>query len=406
MMKKRLYLAASLVLSLGMVLSGCGSGSQGGQPSDPSSPNGSTAAGGTTIKIATASPLSGSVATLGDAIKLGAQLKLEENQSKFEQLGYKLELVPLDDQADPKKGVANAQLVGADTAILGVIGHLNSGVSIPSSETYEKYNVAMITPASTATDLTDHNLKAVNRIVARDDFQGPAGADFAVNELNAKKIFVIQDKTAYGQGLAAAFKGAAENLGAEIVGYEGITVGEKDFNGVLNQVLAKKPDVIYFGGLYGEGGLLIKQAREKGISVPFMGGDGIDSSTLVEISGDKVANTYYTSVAADVSKIEAGKQFAENYKAKFGKNVESYSAYGYDAMGVMLNAVESAIKANGGKMPTREQVRDAVRATQDYQGLVTKVGFDSKGDNNFATVYIFKFEQQAYPGTQVGEVRK
>ncbi|MEW9668371.1 branched-chain amino acid ABC transporter substrate-binding protein [Ammoniphilus sp. 3BR4] len=406
MMKKRLYLAASLVLSLGMVLSACGGGSQGGQPSSPSSPNGSTEGGGTTIKIATASPLSGSVATLGDAIKLGAQLKLEENQSKFEQLGYKLELVPLDDQADPKKGVANAQLVGADTAILGVIGHLNSGVSIPSSETYEKYNVAMITPASTATDLTDRNLKAVNRIVARDDFQGPAGADFAVNELNAKKIFVIQDKTAYGQGLADAFKGAAESLGAEIVGYEGITVGEKDFNGVLNQVLAKKPDVIYFGGLYGEGGLLIKQAREKGISVPFMGGDGIDSSTLVEIAGDKVANTYYTSVAADVSKIEAGKQFAENYNAKFGKNVESYSAYGYDAMGVMLNAVESAIKANGGKMPTREQVRDAVRATQDYQGLVTKVGFDSKGDNNFATVYIFKFEQQAYPGTQVGEVRK
>lgn len=406
-MRKQFYSAASLVLSLGMLLSACGGGSQGTDGQPPStSPNGSTNTRATTIKIATASPLSGSVATLGDAIKMGAQLKLEESQPKFEQMGYKLELVPLDDQADPKKGVANAQLIGADTAILGVIGHLNSGVSIPSSETYEKYNVAMITPASTATDLTDRNLKAVNRIVARDDFQGPAGAEFAVNELNAKKIFVIQDKTAYGQGLADAFKGAAESLGAEIVGYEGITVGEKDFNGVLNQVVAKKPDVVYFGGLYGEGGLLIKQAREKGISVPFMGGDGIDSSTLVEIAGDKVTNTYYTSVAADVSKIEAGKQFAENYKAKFGKNVESYSAYGYDAMGVMLNAVESAINANGRTMPTREQVRDAVRATQDYQGLVTKVGFDSKGDNNFATVYIFKFESQAYPGTQVGEVRK
>lgn len=406
-MRKQFYSAASLVLSLGMLLSACGGGSQGTDGQPPStSPNGSTNTRATTIKIATASPLSGSVATLGDAIKMGAQLKLEESQPKFEQMGYKLELVPLDDQADPKKGVANAQLIGADTAILGVIGHLNSGVSIPSSETYEKYNVAMITPASTATDLTDRNLKAVNRIVARDDFQGPAGAEFAVNELNAKKIFVIQDKTAYGQGLADAFKGAAESLGAEIVGYEGITVGEKDFNGVLNQVVAKKPDVVYFGGLYGEGGFLIKQAREKGISVPFMGGDGIDSSTLVEIAGDKVTNTYYTSVAADVSKIEAGKQFAENYKAKFGKNVESYSAYGYDAMGVMLNAVESAINANGRTMPTREQVRDAVRATQDYQGLVTKVGFDSKGDNNFATVYIFKFESQAYPGTQVGEVRK
>ncbi|RBW71362.1 branched-chain amino acid ABC transporter substrate-binding protein [Bacillus taeanensis] len=403
-MSKKLFCILMLVVLVFGVLAGCTSS----KSNQPASSDGDSASSSspTVIKVAAASPLSGSIATLGEAIKLGAQLKLEENKKKFEELGYKLELVPYDDQADPKKGVANAQMIAADTAILGVIGHLNSGVSIPSSETYQKYNIAMISPASTATDFTDRGLAVVNRIVARDDFQGPAGADFAVNELSAKKIFVIQDKTAYGQGLAEAFKSSAEELGAEIVGYEGITVGEKDFNGVLNQVLSKKPDLIYFGGMYSEGGLLVKQAREKNISVPFMGGDGIDSSTMVEIAGDKISNTYYTSVAADVSKIEAGVNFAESYKEKFGKNVESYSAYGYDAMGVMLAGIEKAIEDNNGSLPTREQVSSTVRATQNYEGVVTKVGFDEKGDNKYAKVYIFKFDTPTYPGEQVGEVTK
>ncbi|GER67686.1 branched-chain amino acid ABC transporter substrate-binding protein [Weizmannia acidilactici] len=368
----------------------------------------SNASGGSmqVIKIATQSPLSGGSATLGEAIKLGAQLALEEQQAKFKKMGFKLQLVPYDDQGDPKKGVSNAQLIGSDDQVFGVIGHLNSGVSIPASEVYEKYAIPMISPASTATEVTDRNLKTVNRVCARDDFQGPAGASYAVKTLKAKKIFVIQDKTAYGQGLADAFKAAAEKLGAKIVGYESITVGEKDFNGVLNSVSSAKPDLVYFGGLYAEGGLIVKQARAKGIDVPIMGGDGLDSSTYVDIAGGAVKNTYLTSVAGDVSKTSEGKKFAENYKNKFRKNVESYSAYAYDAMGVMLKGLENAIKANGGKIPTREQVRDAVRAIKDYKGVVTEVDFDSKGDNKYAKVFIYKFNKAAYPAEQEGEISK
>jgi len=402
-MKKALSVVLSSALFVG-ALAGCGGGSDTGKGTEGGTSGGTTGGGDLqVIKIATQSPLSGGSATLGESIKLGAQLALEENQQKFNDLGFKLELVPQDDQGDPKKGVANAQQLGADTAILGVVGHLNSGVAIPSSEIYEKYSMVMVSPANTATDVTDRKLKTVNRIVARDDFQGPAAAAFAINELKAKNIFVIQDKTAYGQGLADAFKGAAEKLGATIVGYEGITVGEKDFNGVLNQVTSKNPDFIYFGGLYSEGGLLIKQAREKGIEVPIMGGDGLDSSTLVDIAGDKIVNTYYSSVAADITKTDAGKEWAARYKEKFGKNVEGFSAYGYDAMGVLLNGLEAAIKANDGKLPSREQVRDAVRAVKDFEGVVTKVGFDDIGDNNFAKVFIFKFEGPTYPGIQVSE---
>jgi len=396
--KKVLSLAMTATLALG-VISGCSATS-----SSDGKDSGSD--GKKVIKIATQSPLSGGSATLGEAIKLGAQLAIEEQKDKFADMGFELQLDAKDDQGDPKKGVANAQLIGADQSVLGVVGHLNSGVSIPASEVYEKYNIISISPASTATDFTDRSLKSVSRVVARDDFQGPAGAQYVINTLKAKKIFVIQDKTAYGSGLADAFKAEAEKLGAEIVGYEGITVGEKDFNGVLNQVSSKKPDLIYFGGLYAEGGLLVKQARDKGIDVPFMGGDGLDSSTFVEIAGDAVKNSYLTSVAGDVTKTEEGKKFAEDYKAKFNKNIESYSAYAYDSAGVLLAGIEQAIKDNDGKLPTRESVMKAVRATKDYKGVATEVGFDEKGDNTYAKIFIYKFDEAKYPATLDGEIEK
>lgn len=394
--KKSIVLLLSGALIAG-VLAGCSS--------DSSKSGGDTKANGSkVIKIATQSPLSGGSAILGEAIKLGAQLKLEEESKRFEELGYKLQLEPYDDQADPKKGVSNANLIGADKEIYGVVGHLNSGVYIPSTEVYEKYNIAAVSAAATAVDVTERGLKTVNRIVARDDFQGPAGAEYAVKTLGAKTVFIIQDKTAYGSGLAEEFKKAAESLGAKTLGYEGITVGEKDFNGVINKVKTSKPDVIYFGGLYAEGGLIIKQAREKGIDVPIMGGDGLDSSGLVEIAGDKVANTFITSVAGDSTATEEGKKFVADYKAKFNKNAESYSVYGYDAMGVMLLGIENAIKENGDKLPTKEKVAEAVRAVKDYKGALTEVSFNDKGDNEKAKVFLYKFDKDSYPPKLEGEI--
>jgi branched-chain amino acid transport system substrate-binding protein len=396
--KKATSIIMTAALAMG-ILSGCSS-------EKTSSSGGETSEGKTVIKIATQSPLSGGSATLGEAIKLGAQLALEDHKAEFAKKGFDLQLVPYDDQGDPKKGVANAQLIASDKDVLGVIGHLNSGVTIPSSETYEKYSIAMVSPAATATKVTDRGLKVTNRVVARDDFQGPAGANYAVKTLKAKKIFIIQDKTAYGSGLADAFKKAAEDLGAEIVAYEGITVGEKDFNGVLNQVESKKPDMIYFGGLYAEGGLIVKQAHDKGIIIPFMGGDGLDSSSFVEIAGDAVKNAYLTSVAGDATKTAEGKKFAEDYKKKYNKNIESYSAYAYDSMGILLKGLMDAVEKNGSKLPSRAQVRDAVRAIQDYQGVATKVGFDNKGDNKYAKIFIYKFTKASYPATMDGEISK
>jgi branched-chain amino acid transport system substrate-binding protein len=383
---------AALLISVIMIsiLAACGSNGSGGK-SD-------------VIKIASQSPLSGGSSLQGEAIKLGGQMALDERKEEFKTLGFDLQLVPYDDQGDSKKGVANAENIGADQAILAVLGHMNSGVSIPSSVVYEKYNIPMVSPANTATEVTDRKLKVVNRVVARDDFQGPAGPEYAVKTVGAKNIFVIQDKTAYGQGLADAFRTAAEGLGATIAGYEGITVGEKDFNGVLNQVLSKKPDFIFFGGLYNEGGLIVKQAREKGITGPSRGGDALDSSGMVEIAGDTVKDVAYSSVSTDITK--TNKDWAAKYKEKMGKNPENYSVYAYDAMNVILNGVKKAIEDNGGKLASREQVRDAVRATKDYDGIATKVSFDDKGDNAYAKVFIYKFEGPTYPGTLISEIEQ
>jgi branched-chain amino acid transport system substrate-binding protein len=394
-----------LALALGL-LAGCGNGGSTTTSGSTATAKPTAAAAKTVIKIATQSPLSGGSSVQGEAIKLGAQMSLEANKTEFEKLGFDLQLVPYDDQGDPKKGVANAELLSADQSILGVVGHMNSGVAIPSSVVYEKNNIVMVSPSNTANQVTDRNLKVVNRIVARDDFQGPAAADYAVKTVKAKNIFVIQDKTAYGQGLAEAFKDAATKLGATIVGYEGITVGEKDFNGVLNIALSKKPDFIFFGGLYGEGGLIIKQARDKGIMAPVMGGDAFDSQGLVDVAGDKVKDALYSSIAADITKTDDGKKWAEQYKAKFGKGPDGYSAYAYDSMSIILNGLKTAISANGGKVATREQVRDAVRGTKDFQGVVTKVSFDGKGDNTYAKVFIYKFDGPKYPGTMISEVSK
>ncbi|RYM05436.1 branched-chain amino acid ABC transporter substrate-binding protein [Sporolactobacillus sp. THM7-7] len=393
-MKKIIPFFAVAVFVFGMISACSSSGSSGGSD------------GKTVIKIASQSPLSGGSATLGDAIRNGAQLAIKEHKKEFADKGFDIQLAPYDDQADPKKGVANAQLITADEKVLAVVGHLNSGVGIPSSEVYEKNNLVMVSPGNTATEVTDRGLKTVNRIVARDDFQGPAGADFAVKTLKAKKIFVIQDKTAYGSGLAEQFRDHAKELGAQIVGYEGITVGEKDFNGVISQAASKKPDLVYFGGVYAEGALIIKQARAKGMDIPIMGGDGLDSSSTVEIAGDAVKNVYITSVAGDVTKTDKGQDFAKRYKDAFNKNIESYSAYGYDTAAVLLQGIMDAINNNDGKLPTRQQVTDAVRNVNDYEGIATKVSFDDKGDNKYAKVFIYKFDKASYPASQAAEINQ
>jgi len=342
-------------------------------------------AGKGTIKIATQSPLSGGQAALGEGIKLGAQLALDKLKGNLTKQGFKVELVPFDDQAKPDVGVANAKNIIADKDILVVIGHLNSGVAIPSSEVYKEVDLAMISPANTNERITDRGYPNISRVCGRDDVQGPVGAEFAAQTLKVKSVYVIHDKTTYGQGVAEAFKADLEKKGVKVVAFEG-TEEKSNFDPIITPIKAKNPDLVYFGGIYDQAAPFFKQAREKGVKSKFLGPDGIDSSDLVKIAGKAVVGIYYTTAAAPSTSAQA-KQFGDDFKKKFGKNPEPYAAEAYVATAIALKALESA--ATGGKVPTRAAVATAIRKVK-YTGMTGSIEFDDKGDPKKASYYVMQ----------------
>ena len=340
-----------------------------------------------TIKIATQSPLSGEMSAVGEGMKLGTQLAIEQLKGPVEKLGFKVELVPFDDQGKPDVGVANARNMITDKEILAVIGHYNSGVAIPSSEVYKEASLVEVSPANTNPLITDRNLPNVNRVCGRDDVQGAVGAEFA-KSLKIKSAYVIHDKTTYGQSVAEFFRDNAKKLGIEILGFEG-TEERSNFDPILTPAKAKNPDLIYFGGIYSQAAPLFKQAREKGIKARFLGPDGLDSSDLTKIAGKTVVGMNYTTVAGPVTVYPKAKEFARAYKEKFGKNPEPFGAQSFDSTAIALKAIEAAIKDAGGKMPSREAVATAVRKVK-YSGLTGNIEFDGKGDPKKALYFIMQ----------------
>ena len=352
------------------------------------------------IKIATQSPLSGEQAALGEHVKLGAQLAVEEAVKSFKALGFDLIFVPYDDQAKPEVGVVNARSIVADPDMLLVVGHFNSGVALPSSDIYKDSMLAMISPANTATEITDRGYPNVNRVCGRDDVQGPVGAKFVAHDLKLKSVYIVHDKTLYGQGVAETFRQEAKKLGLKILGYDG-TEERANFGPMIIPMKAKNPDLVYFGGIYHQGGLLLKQMREKRVNSIFMGPDGLDSSEMVKIAGQQVIGSYYTTVAGPTDAYPESAAFAKRFKQRFGKEVESFGMYGYDAALVGLKAIEQAIKELGGKRPTRAQVSAAIRKLKNFKGVTGSITFDAKGDPVKAKYFLLKFEKRQYPGKVV-----
>lgn len=338
-----------------------------------------------TIKVATQSPLSGGQAALGEGIKLGAQLAVDKFKGNLEKMGYKVELVPFDDQAKPDVGVANAKNIIADKDIMAVIGHLNSGVAIPSSEVYKEVGVVMISPANTNPVVTDRGYPNINRVCGRDDVQGSVGAEFAHGTVKVKSAYIIHDKTQYGQSIAEFFKADSEKKGVKVLGFEG-TEEKSNFDPIITPIKAKNPDIIYFGGIYDQAAPFFKQAREKGIKAKFMGPDGMDSSDLTKIAGKAVVGMYYTSAAGPASALPKAKTFVEEFKKKFGKNPEPYAAESYDAAHIALLAIEQAAKS--GKL-SREDVAAAVRKTR-LAGITGDIAFDAKGDRQKAQYFVLQ----------------
>ncbi|MEY4532189.1 MAG: hypothetical protein RLZZ156_2912, partial [Deinococcota bacterium] len=351
------------------------------------------------IKIASQTPLSGGQSKLGVAISNGVRLAIDDEGKLITALGFKLEYAPFDDQAKAEQGVANANRMINDSDILGVVGHLNSGVAIPSSEVYARVGLAMVSPANTNPLVTDRKstVNVASRICGRDDVQGPAGADYVVTTLKAKKIYVINDKTAYGEGLAAAFDARAKALGASTTPI-GIEASERDFASILNRAGAEKPDVVYYAGIYDQAGPLLKQMRARGINVPFVGGDGLDGSDLQALGGD-MKNVFFTTTAVPISSLPAAKGFAQRYNKKFDVSAEGYAAYGYDSARVVIRAIAAAAKK--GK-PSREAVAAAVRQVK-FQGITGAISFNNRGDLPVAK-YVIVAAQNNYDNNKVNKI--
>jgi branched-chain amino acid transport system substrate-binding protein len=347
------------------------------------------------VKIGHVGPTSGGIAHLGKDNENGAKMAIDELNAKGVMIGgkkVKLELQPEDDAGDPKQGTAVAQKL-VDSKVVGVIGHLNSGTSIPASKIYSDAGIPQISPSATNPKFTRNGYKTAFRVVADDVHLGGTLGKYAVTELKGKSIAVIDDRTAYGQGVAEEFTKAVKASGGSIAEAQFTTDKATDFTAILTQIKAKKPDVVFFGGMDAVAGPMIRQMKQLGINAKFMGGDGICSAGLPALAGGAMADGQV--VCAEAGGVEGSQkvgmdEFYKKYKAKFGIDVQVYAPYVYDAMNVLVAAMVKA----GSSDP--KVYLPVLAKTDGYKGVTGTISFDDKGDvkNGALTLYTYKGEKR------------
>jgi branched-chain amino acid transport system substrate-binding protein len=343
------------------------------------------------VKIGHVGPTSGAIAHLGKDNENGARMAIDELNAKGVTIGgkkVKLELQAEDDAGDPKQGTAVAQKL-VDSKVMGVIGHLNSGTSIPASKIYSDAGIPQISPSATNPKFTRNGYKTTFRVVADDVQLGGTLGRYAVKELKGKSIAVIDDRTAYGQGVAEEFAKAVKASGGTIAESQFTTDKATDFTAILTAIKAKKPDVVFFGGMDAVAGPMIRQMKQLGIDAKFMGGDGICSGELPKLAAGAMADGQV--VCAEAGGVEGTQKagmdkFYADYKKKFGTDVQVYAPYVYDALNVMVAAMVKAGSAEPAKyLPV-------LAKTEGYKGVTGVISFDDKGDvkNGALTLYTYK----------------
>ncbi|MET3132485.1 branched-chain amino acid transport system substrate-binding protein [Oxalobacteraceae bacterium GrIS 1.11] len=344
------------------------------------------------VKIGHVGPISGPVAHLGKDNENGARMAIDDlNAQGFKINGklVKFTLLAEDDGGDPKQGTAAAQKL-VDAKVNGVIGHLNSGTTVPASKIYFDAGIPQISPSATTPQYTRQKFNTAFRVVANDNKLGGTLGRYAVDKLQAKKIAVIDDRTAYGQGVAEEFvKGAkAKFPGVQIVSKDFTSANATDFNAILTNIKGKNPDLIFFGGIDAVGGPMMRQIKALGIKAKFMGGDGICTESMPRLAGDGIGEGLLTcaeagGVMGDHQK--AMDDFVLRYKKKYNLDVQIYAPYTYDAVMTMATAMQNAKSADPAKyLPELAKLR--------YQGITGVIAFDANGDikDGALTLYTFK----------------
>jgi len=340
-----------------------------------------------TVKIGSASPLTGPQAHIGIDIRNGVQLAIEDANAANIEIGgkkVKFELVAEDDEANPTKATTVAQKL-VDAKVAAVIGHFNSGAPIPASKIYSDAGIPQISPSSTNPKYTEQGFKTTFRVVAHDGQQGPTLARFAAKTLGAKTVAVIDDSTAYGQGLADNFEATAKSLGMKVVAREHTTDKDTDFKAILTKIKGRKPDLIMFGGIDPQAGPMVKQMKDLGIKAKFIGGDGMQTPNFIKLAGNAAEGVMASIPGLPKDQMPGGKAFLEKYKAKFNQEVELFAPMGYDAVMVIIDAMKRA----GSTEPAK--FLPEIGKTS-YQGVIGPIAFDDKGDlrNGPITIYVVK----------------
>ncbi|HLL13356.1 MAG TPA: branched-chain amino acid ABC transporter substrate-binding protein, partial [Rubrivivax sp.] len=343
------------------------------------------------VKIGHVGPTSGQIAHLGKDNENGARMAIEELNAKGVTIGgkkVKLELLAEDDAGDPKQGTAAAQKL-VDSKVHGVVGHLNSGTSIPASKIYSDAGIPQISPSATNPKYTRQGYKTTFRVVADDVHLGGTLGRYAAKDLKGKSIAVIDDRTAYGQGVADEFVKGVEAAGGKAVGREFTNDKATDFTAILTSLKAKNPDIVFFGGMDAVAGPMMRQMKQLGINAKFMGGDGICTTELPKLAAGTMADGQV--VCAEAGGVEGTAKkslddFNAAFKKKYNADVQVYAPYVYDAVNVMVAAMVKAGSAEPAKyLPV-------LAKTTGYKGVTGTISFDDKGDvkNGALTLYTYK----------------
>jgi len=351
------------------------------------------------IKVGVAGPITGPNAAFGAQLKNGAEQAIEDINAAGGVLGQKLQLSVGDDVSDPKQGVSVANKFAAE-GIKWVVGHFNSGVSIPSSDVYKESGIIQTTPASTNPRFTDRpDMWNVFRTCGRDDQQGEVAGTYLAKNFKGKKVAVVHDKTPYGKGLADETQKAMNKQGLKEVMYEGINTGEKDYSALVSKLKQANVDVVYFGGLHTEAGLIIRQMRDQGLNAPMMSGDGIVSSEFVSIAGPGAEGTLMT-FSPDPRKNPNAKAAVEKFRKK-NFEPEAYTLYSYAAVEVYKQAAE-AVKSTDPK-----KMAEYMHSGKTFKTVIGDLSFDKKGDITRPDYVMYVWKKGAdgkidYSGNEMG----
>ena len=383
-MNQTLFKVAPLAIAAAVALAACGKKEEAAPKAEPAKAAAAPAA--EVIKVGHVGPLTGGIAHLGKDNENGARLAVEEINAaggiKVGDKTFKLELVAEDDKADPKEGTLAAQKI-VDSGAVAIVGHLNSGTTIPASKIYADANMTQISPSATNPKYTEQGFKTAFRVVANDNQQGAVLANYAADTLKAKTIAIVDDRTAYGQGLADVVEKVAKEKGVKVVGREFTNDKATDFNAILTKIRGAKPDVIMYGGMDATAGPMAKQIKQLGIKATFLAGDGVCSPEFVKLAGDAAGILHCSMAGEAVEKLAKGAEFVDKYKKRFNQDVQIYSPYSYDAVYIIADAMKRAGKADRASIT-------AAMPTTNYNGLTGTIAFDDKGDIKGGAISMFK----------------